>query len=188
MLWLLCHQSRVDAERPEEFWLEKWSKEAKDQGTRALDQLRDGVEKAINVFGSGFITHQANTELREKLRSGELLTQDYYQQVLRIVYRMLFLFVAEDRELLYDPNSDIQARERYLKYYSTARLRRIAQRLRGRQHSDLWFGIQLIFDKLDGGCPELGLPALGSFLWEREATRNLAYCQPFQPISARCSP
>jgi hypothetical protein len=35
LLWLLCHQSRVEAERPEECWLEKWSRMAQEQGTRA---------------------------------------------------------------------------------------------------------------------------------------------------------
>ena len=34
---------------------------------------------------------------------GRLLTQDYYRQLLRLVYRLLFLFVAEDRELLFRP-------------------------------------------------------------------------------------
>jgi len=177
LLWLLCHQSRVEAERPEECWLEKWSRNAREQGTRALDQLRNGVEKAINFLGSGFVSHPANGELREKLRKGELNAQDYYRQILRIVYRLLFLFVAEDRELLNDPNSDIKARERYIRYYSTRRLRRMAQRLRGTKHSDLWFGVQLIFDKLDEGCKELGLPALGSFLWDRDAIGDLAYSQ-----------
>lgn len=69
LLWLLCHQSRVEAEKPEECWLEKWSRAAHDQGTRALDQLRDGVKEAITALGSGFLAHPANNTLREKLRS-----------------------------------------------------------------------------------------------------------------------
>ncbi|MBN1284868.1 MAG: hypothetical protein JXB47_05695 [Anaerolineae bacterium] len=40
LLYLLCHQSRVEAENPAEYWLERWMKAARDQGTRALDQLR----------------------------------------------------------------------------------------------------------------------------------------------------
>ena len=36
LLWLLCHQSRVEGERPEDCWLEKWSQEAQQQGVRAL--------------------------------------------------------------------------------------------------------------------------------------------------------
>jgi len=77
VLWLLCHQSRVEAERPIECWLEKWAEEARKEGTRALDTLRDGVEKAIEVLGRGFLGHPANGALIEKLRSGSLSTQDY---------------------------------------------------------------------------------------------------------------
>ncbi len=59
LLWLLCHQSRVEAERPEACWLEQWSRAAHAQGTRALDQLRNGVEKAITALGSGFLAGTA---------------------------------------------------------------------------------------------------------------------------------
>ena len=107
LLWLLCHQSRVEAEKPEECWLEKWSRAAHEQGTRALDQLRNGVEQAITALGSGFLAHAANNALREKLRSGELNAQDYYRQILRLVYRLLVLFVAEDRDILFHPDADL---------------------------------------------------------------------------------
>ena len=40
ILWLLCHQSRIEADVPEDCWLEKWTTEAKNRGTRALDRLR----------------------------------------------------------------------------------------------------------------------------------------------------
>ena len=100
LLWLLCHQSRVEADQPAQCWLEKWAEEARQEGTRALDTLRDGVKKAIEVLGRGFLGHPANGMLIEKLRSGSLSTQDYYRQLLRAVYRLIFLFVAEDRDLL----------------------------------------------------------------------------------------
>src|SRR5439155_3186724 len=47
LLWLVCHQSRLEAEHPKDCWLEKWSQTAREQGTRALDHLRQGVEVAI---------------------------------------------------------------------------------------------------------------------------------------------
>ena len=94
LLWLLCHQSRVEGERPEECWLEKWSQEAQQQGVRALDGLRKGVERAISSLGSGFLKQAGNQELLEKLRDGRLDKQDYYRQLLLMVYRLLFLFTA----------------------------------------------------------------------------------------------
>ncbi|MGC9985316.1 MAG: helicase-related protein, partial [Polyangia bacterium] len=72
LFWMLCHASRVRAERPEECWLEKWSKAAQAQGTRALDQLRDGVEKAITALGQGFLQHPENRDLRAALERGAL--------------------------------------------------------------------------------------------------------------------
>ncbi|MBU0718887.1 MAG: hypothetical protein KJ749_11610 [Planctomycetes bacterium] len=100
LLWLLCHESRIESEVPEQCWLEKWHQTAKKQGTRVLDRLRDGVERSIEAFGQGFLAHRGNGALRQKLADGKLSTQDYYQQLLRLIYRLIFLFVAEDRDLL----------------------------------------------------------------------------------------
>ena len=51
VLWLLCHQSRVEADRPSDCWLEKWMNEAEQRGTRALEHLRGGVQAAIRSAG-----------------------------------------------------------------------------------------------------------------------------------------
>jgi hypothetical protein len=198
LLWLVCHQSRVESlaktcevsETSQVFasdcWLERWSRQAQERGTRALDQLRDGVEQAITALGRGFITHLPNRPLREGLRSGALDKQDYYRQVLRLVYRLLFLFVAEDRGLLLDPRSADQPhstsefqterdaltpRQVYTHFYSTARLRQLAERRVGTHHTDLYHALRLVMSSLGGerGCPELGLPALGGFLFSPQA-------------------
>jgi len=181
LLWLLCHQSRVEVpedKSPEHCWLEKWSQAAQQRGTRALDQLRKGVEEAIKSLGSGFLSHLANTELKQKLKTGTLDKQDYYRQLLRTVYRLIFIFASEDRGLLLDPQADQQAKDCYMQYYSATRLRKLAQKKRGTRHYDLWRGLSLVFDKLGSneGCPELALPALGSFLWSREAIAELDGC------------
>jgi hypothetical protein len=175
VLWLLCHQSRLEGERPTEFWLERWSKAAEQQGTRALDALRDGVQAAIEALGQGFLAHPENGGLRERLRTGALPAQDFYRQLLRLAYRLLFLFVAEDRGLIPDPAADATARDRYGRFYSTRRLRHLAERLRGTKHADLYHAFRLVMGKLDddAGCPALGLYCLGSFLWSREAVDGL---------------
>ncbi len=178
LLWLLCHQSRVEAEKPEEFWLEKWSKTAQEQGTRFLENLRKGVERAISLLGSGFLANSNNKTLRNKLQTGQLNAQDYYRQLLRLVYRLLFLFVAEDRELLLDPNANQEIKERYTKYYSTAKLRKLAGKRKGTKHTDLWQGLRIIMQKLgNGGCAELALPALGSFLFSNRSLPDLDGCE-----------
>lgn len=175
LLWLLCHQSRVEAPRAEQCWLEKWADTAREQGTRALEDLRQGVERAIVALGSGFLQPPANQPLLEKLRTGALDRQDYYRQLLRVVYRLIFLFVAEDRDLLLTAPPGSPQRRRYVAHYSVSRLRTLAERRRGTPHPDLWQALRLVFARLSSpqGCPELGLPALGSFLWSDRATPDL---------------
>ncbi len=179
LLWLLCHQSRMEAESPEQCWLEKWSRQAYEQGIRALDHLRGGVQKAIEELGCGFLVHKANVRLRTRLQNGEIDTQDYYQQVLRLVYRFLVLFVIEDRGLLFDPRASEKARENYTKYYSTASLRSLSEHRIGSRHSDLFQGLSLVMEQLgkEDGCLELGLPCLNGFLFSEKATPDLSGCQ-----------
>lgn len=175
LLWMLCHQSRVEGDKPQDFWLEKWSQIARQQGTRVLSDLRSGVAKAIEALGRGFLAHPCNDWLRQQLQDGQLDKQEYYRQVLRIVYRLLFLFVAEDRGLLHGPDAESAACDLYDAHYSTRRLRELADQIRGSKHADLWHSLSLVFDALGRpqGCPQLGLPALGSFLWRRTTISEL---------------
>jgi len=180
ILWLLAHQSRVEvgeSRDPADCWLERWMQEARKSGARALDALRDGVQQAIIHLGRGFLDWRggddANRALRAQLRSGDLSAQDYYRQILRLVYRLIFLFVAEDRNLLLLPDAEPQARERYMTYYAVGRLRRLAEARRGGPHPDLYRTLRLVFRLLQKGYEPLGLPGLGGFLFSDEATPHL---------------
>ena len=173
LLWLVCHQSRVEGDRPSECWLERWSKAAADQGVRAMHALRGGVQEAIVALGRGFLAHRANSGLKARLQSGELGAQDYYRQLLRLVYRLIFLFVAEDRELLLQPGTADETQRRYTDFYSVRRLRDMGETLRGGPHADLYRALSLVFVLLREGYPPLGLPALGSFLFSERATPDL---------------
>jgi hypothetical protein len=177
LLFLVLHQSRVESDTPEACLLEAWSKDASDVGARALDSLRVGVENAIAALGQGFLAHPANEELKRKLRDGELSGQDYYRQLLRLVYRLLFLFVAEDRNLLHTPDASDEAKARYT-YYSTRRLRDHANDLRGGRHADLYESLKVVMRRLGNeGERALGLPALGSYLFSEGATPDLFSAQ-----------
>jgi len=185
LLYLLCHQSRVEVKTdesgrklaPETCWLERWYHTSISEGVRALDELRDSVQFAIESLGAGFLLHPANAELRDKLKTGALPVHEYYTQVLRQVYRLLLIFVAEDRDLLIPADVAPETRDLYLKYYSTYRIRELAQRKRGTRHTDLWQHLKLLFAGLHSGNPSLGLPALGSYLFKSESTPDLADCQ-----------
>ena len=173
VLWLVCHQSRIEGETPAECWLEKWTQAAAQEGTRALETLRDGVEAAVQILGSGFLRRRGNSELHAALRDGELTSEDYYRSLLRLVYRLLFLFVAEDRDVLL-VGDDRTARERYASHYSTMRLRRLAGRRRGGLHPDLYEQLKVVMTDLhESGRPALALPALGSSLWDPTSIHGL---------------
>lgn len=175
LLFLLLHQSRLEAEKPEDCWLERWSKEAQERGTRALDRLRDGVEQAIIAFGQGFLAHPENIELRKALRAGTISPLGYYQQLLRLIYRFIFLFVAEDRDLIPLPELSPEIKKKY-EYYSLSRIRHLAGRKRGTRHSDLWQGMLTTFQCLVKGEQNLGIPALNGFLFSQESLPDINGC------------
>jgi hypothetical protein len=173
VFFLLCHESRVEADKPHECYLEQWVQAAARNGTRALEQLRFGVEEAIKEVGQGFLEEPANTDLLDRLRGGSLLSAEYFRQILRLIYRMLFLFAAEDRHLLHAPQTDKFTQKLYRKYYSLGRIRDLAVMKTGTRHSDLWECLELVFNGLNDGIPQLGLPGLNSFLWSKGATEAL---------------
>lgn len=170
LLWQTCHQSRLEARSTgdsdasiTECWLEVWRTDAVKSGARALDKLRVGVEDALGHLGTGFLAHPDNRDLRDALAGGALSRHDFHRHLLRLVYRLLFLFVTEDRDVLHDPAATSEARSRYDEYLSTRRLRALARRRQGSgSYADLWHGQRLVLRALGGnGQRELGLPALG---------------------------
>lgn len=166
LLFLLSHQSRFEVteeQGPQSCWLEQWRDVAAEQGTRALERLRAGVEDALKTLGTGFLRHPDNAALRDKLASGQITREDYHRALLRVVYRLLFWLITEDREALLDPYADGKARDRYAQFFSATRLRELARTRRGDRHADLWQSVRLVFDGLgsEGGRPELGLLGLG---------------------------
>lgn len=175
LLWLLCHQSRFEAENPADCWLECWGQNVQEEGSRVLERLRDGVKDAIVTLGQGFLEHPDNGNLREVLRTGNLDRQNYFRQILRLVYRLIFLCTAEDRDLLFANGIADQVRLRYEKYYSLRRLRDLAEKRRGSNHHDLYQQLKLVMASMGqaDGAPALGLPALGSYLWSQQAMPEL---------------
>ncbi|KOU89506.1 MULTISPECIES: Eco57I restriction-modification methylase domain-containing protein [unclassified Streptomyces] len=173
LLYRTLHVSRFEVAEdaaPSACWLEKWRTEAIASGTRALDQLRKGVQEAITALGTGFLRHPANAALREDVQPKALQAA-----LLRLVYRLLFIFVAEDREALLSPKADQQARDRYASYFSSARLRAHARKRRGTAHGDLYEALGIVLAALgdEAGRPELALPGLGGLFNDTDADAPL---------------
>ena len=171
-LYKLLHVSRFETEQgaaPSTCRMERWRTEAIEVGTRALDQLRDGVRDAIVELGTGFLRHPDNTEFRENFDK-----EKAKRTLLRLVYRLLFWFVAEDRDLLHPDDTNPKARARYDRYFSARRLRDASLRRVGSAHGDCWQAVKLLFNGLgnENGLPHLGLPGLGG-IYDHDDTDSL---------------
>ncbi|AUH42132.1 Eco57I restriction-modification methylase domain-containing protein [Streptomyces sp. CMB-StM0423] len=176
LLYRLLHVSRFEtgeAGARSACWLEKWRTEAIASGTRALDHHRDGVQRALTTLGTGFLRHPGNTALRENLD-----VDRFHAALLRLAYRMIFLFVAEDRDALLDPGASEETRKRYATYFSSGRLRRLALRRQGTAHADQYAALRIVLDALgrEDGRPELGLPGLGGLFDDTAADAPLRDC------------
>lgn len=99
--WLLAHATRFGAEGAavSDCALEQWREAGLKQGVEARKDLYANVATALEELGQGLV--QANPEVRDRLQSGAVSMQTLFEELLRGVYRLIFLAVAEDRDLLH---------------------------------------------------------------------------------------
>jgi hypothetical protein len=165
LAWHLLHASRAGGADPQTAIWERWREAGKEEGTRVREGLREGVTQALVTLGAGFLAHPANERLRQALQGGDLTSDGLFQQLLRLVYRLIFLFNVEERGLLHpqdDSPAAHRARQAYAAGYAQARLRDYCLKRRARtHHADLWQAARIVFRGLDQGEPRLALPALG---------------------------
>src|SRR5579883_340314 len=162
VLWLLIHASRFGAigTPASDCALERWREAGGREGAAARERLRDGVEAALKALGTGFL--MSNPELRRRVQDGDLPLNNFFGQLLRLVYRLIFLLAAEDRGLLHAPDASPAARSLYAQGYSLSSLRgRAVRRTAWDAHHDKWEGLAAVFAALARGEKLLGLPALG---------------------------
>jgi hypothetical protein len=162
-LWLLLHETRFgrESQPANECALESWREAGRKEGTRAREHLRKGVEEALTALGQGFLSHPDNQALRAALQDGSLSTRDYFSQLLRLVYRLIFLMTVEERNLLHPEGTSDAAKALYAGGYALRRLcDRSVKRSAHDRFSDLWDSAKVVLRGLAGGEPRLGLPAL----------------------------
>ncbi len=167
LLYRLLHRTRLpqSIDDAAECWLERYHREAVEQGNRVRDRLRESVEEALKILGTALLRHAERRGIRVED------PHDLHRQLLRLVYRFLFLLVAEERGLL--GGNDL-----YRDHYSISRLRRLVDNRRAyTDHEDLWHSLRVLWALLRddalvpqlGGRPKaalLGLPVLNGELFE----------------------
>jgi hypothetical protein len=171
LLYRLLHRTRLPSgvEDASECLLERYHSITIEQGGRVRDHLRDGVEEALKILANGILHHPRNQDLRERSKNGELNPHSFYQQLLRLIYRFLFLMVAEERNL-------VTENQAYRDHYSISRLRHLSElRPAYSDHEDLWIGLQTTFrlfqDEQLGKM--LGVPPLNGDLFNTSQTPDL---------------
>ncbi len=180
VLYRLLHATRFPREGvdPHECLLEGYYNQGIEAGGRVRGKLRDGVKSALETLGAALVKHPGNGALREKFSNGQLDERGYYRQLLNFVYRMLFLMVTEERELLFtESNPESRATyEIYERYYSIASLRERAERRSdGDDHVDLWKGLAQTFRlfRNEEAAGKLGVSPLNGELFGLLACRDI---------------
>lgn len=171
LLYRLLHASRLPlrADETNTSILEQYHQLALDSGTRIREGLSQAVEHSIRVFGTGFLKHPKNQDLRDALANGRITEKTYYQYLLRLIYRLLFLMVTEERQLIYDKQAEKRKRDIYYKFYSVERLRKLAEKrsLADKRYDDLWASLKQnfrLFESEKFGAP-MGIKPLGGELF-----------------------
>ena len=107
-LWLLIHASRfgVPAPAPTDCALERWREAGGKEGLAARDRLRDGVEAALLSLGQRLPrTSRQRRAARAAASGAAAAAATSSASCLRLVYRLIFLLAAEDRNLLHPPDA-----------------------------------------------------------------------------------
>ncbi len=162
VLWSLIHRTRfgIAGTPTTDCALERWREAGSREGEAARDRLAAQVETALTVLGCGFL--EANPDLAARLKSGELNLTEWFNELLRLIYRLIFLMVAEDRNLLHSEMAKPDVRKLYAEGYSLVALRaQCARAATWDKHHDRYEGIKVVFRALARGQEALGLPALG---------------------------
>lgn len=182
ILYRLLHASRVPAtqETAAESLIERYHQDSLDSGARIRDGLSQAVETAIRAFANGFLSHPANSALRQSVADGKLTPAQFYQYLLRLIYRLLFLLVIEERDLVYPLSADKKQRDLYYAYYSLQRLRRLSEKryLADARRHDLWLSLLSTFLLFEANGPgrKLGMAPLAGDLFNHDAIGPFNQC------------
>ncbi len=192
--WLLAHATRFgktlpngSVTDPTDCPWERWRNNGQKSGETVRANLRFQVENALRSLGTGFLSHPANTALRAQLQDPDTSSttkQAFFEELLSLVYRFIFLATVEDRtdpstgrSLIFTPEANDEQQQRYWQGYSLTWLReRAVRRSAHDTHSDLWQALGITFHGLAIGQPALGLPALGG-----------PVCRRTMPAAPRCT-
>lgn len=184
LFYRLLHASRMPANRDEaaQSIIELYHQDALDSGSRIREGLSEAVKTVILSLADGFLQHPHNKTLQDLAATDPhgKFPPLLYQHLLRLVYRLLFLMVVEERGLIHDPGTDRRLREIFAQGYALSRLRRLSEKAHFVQarHHDAWLALRALFRLVDesGSGKKLGISPLGGDLFDSRALGPLTDC------------
>lgn len=176
ILYRLLHASRMpqQAGEGEKSIMEQYHQISLESGNRIRENLRMEVKNSLNLLGSGFLNTRLNPEFTQAVLDGKIESKPYFDTLLRTIYRLLFLIVAEERKLIFpEEQRNSKNRKIYFDYYSIERLRQLAMKRQfvEKDKHDLWEGLKTTFKlfEANGYGKPLGIAPLGGDLFSETA-------------------
>ena len=166
-----------EQEKPMECWLETWYNLSKNQEIEFLEVLRESIEKAANVCGTGIIRHDAaNEKILDDLVQREAFPDELRRDVFTYIFKLIFLFIIEDRGLLFpegDGSDRGQIEDKRNLYYENCSILRYRNKLdddEGDEEFNMFDDTMRVFEYLFRGSEEYGIPEQGSILFGENST------------------
>lgn len=135
-------------------WLAKVLAGSEDFAQKLTDKLEDEVYEALELIAQGFLDYRRN-----RLKPDSATLREIYEQSLVLLYRLLFIFYAESREILPLNQNDEYTSQRGL----TAIKRLVAERVNfnrtlNRDSGEIYQRLSDLFFFIDSGHDQLDLP------------------------------
>lgn len=190
LLYRLLHCSRFVVSNNNSCIFERWFNKSIESGHRIRDGLSNAVENAMLTIINAAMQNdgEGNERLRNEVNNKFLSLADFNKELIHFIYRLLFLFIIEDRKLIFDRNDkdktnseDISYYESiYYQYYAVSNLRHKSEikYLHNPDHNDLWLGLMDTFKLFESGSfgKSLGIAPLGGVLFGSDTLQYLKQC------------
>lgn len=190
LLFRLLHASRFRVSGDDACIFENWFNMSIASGNRIRDGLSDAVKKTMEIIGQAAIRGNGagNDALRQAILNHDLTARRYNKELIHFIYRLLFLFIIEERNLVYqipdasDPDYERLCRlqDIYKKYYAASRFRGQSELLylQDRRYQDLWQSLMDTFRLFEssGFGEKLGIKPLGGLLFNDDTLHYLKEC------------
>lgn len=190
LMFRLLHATRFRVSGDEQCIMERYFNMSIESGNRIRNGLSMAVQRTMETIGRAAVRGigDGNEALRQAILDGNTSAAQLNKELIHFIYRLLFLFIIEERGLVYQipaPEQEDYKRlcklqDIYKRYYAASRLRKKSELmfLRQRHYSDLWQGLMdtfRLFENEKFGEP-LGIKPLGGVLFNSDTLHYLKDC------------